>query len=145
MKEWPILVIEADWAAQKPVKAPRPGEPVIPSCITLVAGCIGLDALGKPVSPEWVHRCDLFTRRFCTRGQRVIDREVIRNLILHPRGLFQNAPDGARRCVILNKTDSLERGYDIRTLAGYLEDESPGIQILGTSLCGPRTIVHSGK
>jgi len=145
MKEWPILVIEADGAAGKPIKAPRTGEPVIPSCVNKVAGCIGLDSLGKPVSPEWVHRCDLFTKRFCVQGQRTIEPDVLINLITHPQGLFQNAPEGSERWVILNKADCLDAGYDVDTVLRDLKRGISGVHFLAAVLKGIRTVILHGE
>ena len=48
--------MEADGSKMRPVKAPAEHEPVLPSATTLLAPVIGLDAIGVPVAPRWVHR-----------------------------------------------------------------------------------------
>jgi len=142
MEQWPILVIEADGAAGKPIKAPRTGEPVIPGCVNKVLGCIGLDALGKPLSPQWVHRCDLFRERFCSPGQEYIEPEMIKNLIIHPGGLFQNTPADSEKWVILNKRDCLAAGYDPVTLLKDLRKELRGVHFLVLSLYHKQVVIY---
>ena len=132
--DWPILVIEADGAAGKPVKAPREGEPVIPESINRVVGCIGLDALGKEISPSWVHRPELFRERFCKKQQDRIDQECLLELIYHPDGLFRNTPAGAVRTVILNKTDRLDSAFNLEELLEMLRGEMPYLSILAVTL-----------
>jgi len=143
LREWPILVIEADGAAGRPLKAPRDGEPVIPSCVNKTAGCIGLDSLGKPLSSEWVHRCDLFRERFCRQDQEFIDSDVLIRLILHPQGLFQNAPPESERWVILNKTDRLSAEFSLKDLLIHLRKEVPGVRFLALSLLERKTVIYN--
>ncbi|MDA3958142.1 selenium cofactor biosynthesis protein YqeC [Oceanispirochaeta sp.] len=134
LEVWPILVIEADGAAGRPVKAPREGEPVIPGSVNRVLGCIGLDALGKKIESPWVHCSDLFQKRFCRREQKRVDPECLLELIRHPEGLFQNAPKGAEKTVVFNKTDCLDSRYEIDLLLDRFRQEIPSINFLGVSL-----------
>ena len=55
-----FILVEADGAKRKPIKAPADYEPVIPKSTTAVIGVIGLDCLGKPVSEDIIHRCEIF-------------------------------------------------------------------------------------
>ena len=47
-----IIIIEADGAAGRPVKAPRESEPVIPTRTTLVVAILGVDGVGKELNEE---------------------------------------------------------------------------------------------
>ena len=49
------LLIEADGAHRKPLKAPVAYEPVIPPYMGMIAVVAGLSGLGKPLSAETVH------------------------------------------------------------------------------------------
>ena len=103
-----VILVEADGAARKPVKAPNENEPVYPASVDLVIGVIGADCLGQPVSEELVHRPELFRRVTGAKtGEPVTARHLV-NLISHPDGLFRHAPAGAPRVVFLNKYDTMD-------------------------------------
>jgi len=53
------ILVEADGAAGRPLKAHRPWEPVIPPCSDLTVCLVGASGLGKPVS-EACHCPELF-------------------------------------------------------------------------------------
>lgn len=98
-----ILLIEADGAGGRPIKAPAEHEPVIPHGCTHVIGIIGMDAYGQPMNDTHVHRLECFLE--ITRGAqgRQIDREALKKLIGSPKGLFKNVPSSASRILLLNK------------------------------------------
>lgn len=104
-----VILVEADGAKRKPIKAPADYEPVLPSATTMVMGCIGLDAMGVPVEERHVHREHLFARVTGTRPGDRIDAATIARLIVSPDGLFRAAPPGAARLVLLNKADDDDR------------------------------------
>ena len=55
------LIVEADGAAGRPLKAHRSFEPVIPACTDLTVGIVGASGIGKPVS-EACHCPELFAQ-----------------------------------------------------------------------------------
>ena len=59
LREADHLIVEADGAAGRPLKAHRPWEPVIPACTDLAVCLAGASGLGRPVS-EACHCPDLF-------------------------------------------------------------------------------------
>ncbi|MFP5222446.1 MAG: selenium cofactor biosynthesis protein YqeC [Acidobacteriota bacterium] len=99
------VLVEADGAAGRPIKAPEAHEPVIPVCSDLVVGVIGLDALGKPADAATVHRLEAFLRvTGLSRGE-CIGEPALKALAAHPEGLFKGAPEKARRVAFHNKAD----------------------------------------
>ena len=48
------ILVEADGAAGKPLKAPDPHEPVIPESTAKIIGILGLDGVGKPLDSSSV-------------------------------------------------------------------------------------------
>ena len=51
-----LIAIEGDGSRRRPVKAPAPHEPVIPSCTTHLVPVAGLDGLGLPLDEPYLHR-----------------------------------------------------------------------------------------
>ncbi len=133
-REIDYLINEADGAAGRPVKAPREGEPVIPSCTTLVVALLGVDGLGVELREENVFRCErvsLITG--VPAGGRMTD-EAMAVLFNHSDGVFRGTPTSSRRAVFLNKVD-ISNGVDrARRIAGkILVNKDPRIErvILG--------------
>jgi len=55
------IIIEADGAARKPIKAPNATEPVIPPNTTLVIAIVGIDALNKELNSENAFRPEIIS------------------------------------------------------------------------------------
>ena len=102
------IIVEADGAARKPVKAPNDTEPVYPAVLDLIIGVVGLDSLGKPVSNSIVHRPELFRAVTGTADSEPISARHIAALISHENGLFRHAPQGIPKVVFLNKCDTMD-------------------------------------
>ncbi len=102
------IVVEADGANRKPVKAPNATEPVYPNDTRIVIGVIGLDCLGKPVIDEFVHRPACFADVTQAKQGDIITPGHLLRLISHPHGLFKGAPLNASRIVFLNKYDTID-------------------------------------
>ena len=101
---WDAVLVEADGARRLPVKAPGPGEPVLPPDAGLVVvGVVGLDCLGRPMDERTVHRPERFAAVTGCRPGAAIGWEHLAALALHPEGLFKGA--GPRRLLLLNKFD----------------------------------------
>ena len=102
------IIVEADGAARKPVKAPNETEPVYPASVHITIGVIGLDCLAQPVNEAYVHRASLFSRvTGAAFGEPIASQHIIR-LIRHPEGLFRHVPDAAPKVVFLNKCDIMD-------------------------------------
>lgn len=114
------LLVEADGAAGRPIKAPAPHEPVIPSCATVVVAVIGLDALGAPLDTEHVHRPERVAALTGLVPGEPLTAEAIALLATHPEGLAKGAPPGARIEYVLNKVDGPQDVSRARVLASAL-------------------------
>jgi probable selenium-dependent hydroxylase accessory protein YqeC len=107
LDEIDFLIVEADGAAGHPVKAPREGEPVIPSNTTLTVALLGVDGLGVELREENVFRSERVSQLTgLSRGSRMTE-EAMAVLISHADGIFKGAPDSSRIVVFLNKVDIL--------------------------------------
>jgi len=121
------LIIEADGAAGRPVKAPAAHEPVIPSSATMVIAVIGLEAMGRPLDPEIVFRPGLFREITGLEDGETITPAALARVFQSPNGLFKGTPDAARRIAFLNKLDLLASEEEGKTLAQLLlrDPQSP--------------------
>jgi probable selenium-dependent hydroxylase accessory protein YqeC len=109
-----FILIEADGAKNKPIKAMASHEPVVSKYSTKTFGIMGMDCLGKPIE-SIVHRPELFVDIVGKDFQQKVDQKDVVKIVLHPRGLFKAAIGD--KILILNKVgdrDMLMKGYSIR-------------------------------
>jgi len=123
LEEIDFLIVEADGAAGHPVKAPREGEPVIPSNTTLTVGLSGVDGLGLELREENVFRSERVSQLTgLSQGSRMTE-EAMAVLITHADGIFKGAPDSSRIVVFLNKVDILDGLEKAERIAGRILDQ----------------------
>ncbi len=140
------VIVEADGAAGRPVKAPRKWEPVIPTATTLVVAILGVDGVGKELNEENVFHPEGVSRiTGIPIGEKLTD-EATAVLVVHPEGLFKGAPPSSRVVAFLNKVDipkGLATGKGIakkilekkhpqieRVVLGRLRDERPVAEVI---------------
>ena len=99
------IIVEADGAARRPLKAPALHEPVIPHCTSLVVGVLGLSALGKPLDDETVFRPELVSKiSGLERGMDIVG-DTLGALLTHRQGIFKGTPVAAQKIAFLNQAD----------------------------------------
>ena len=112
----PYVIVEADGAKQRPLKAPSDTEPVIPENTTLVITVTGIDALGCRLNEERVFRSDIAARLLGVSLDSVVSIEAIAALITSPQGIAKGSPPEARVIPFINKMDlekSMLRGRSL--------------------------------
>ncbi|MFC1824264.1 selenium cofactor biosynthesis protein YqeC [Thermodesulfobacteriota bacterium] len=133
------LLVEADGAAGRPLKAPADFEPVIPESVTRVVALVGLEALGQNAGEGIVFRVDLFQQLTGIKpGQKLTPAGIIK-LIEHPNGLYKFSPSSAKKVAFLNKLDLLEDTMPAKELAELmLGDQKLGIErvVIGSLIHG---------
>ncbi|MDI7259853.1 MAG: selenium cofactor biosynthesis protein YqeC [Thermodesulfobacteriota bacterium] len=102
------MIIEADGAAGRPVKAPREAEPVIPSSTTLVVAILGVDGVEKELNDENVFQAERVSRLTGIPVGRKMTEEGMALLMVHPEGLFKGAPSTSKLIAFLNKVEILD-------------------------------------
>ncbi len=140
------IIVEADGAAGRPVKAPRNWEPVIPSSTTLVVAILGVDGVGKELNEENVFQPNLVSKMTgIPVGEKLTD-EAMAVLAVHPEGIFKGAPPSSRVVAFLNKvdiSDGLSKATGIakkimekkhprieRVVLGELKNEPPVAEVI---------------
>lgn len=142
----PSIIIEADGSAQRPLKAPREGEPVIPAASTLVIVVVGLDGCGRPLDEKIVFSVQRFAAITGISPGQPITAGAIADIITHPLGLTKGVSRDARIIVFLNKVDvegGLKAGERVakeifkrkdpridRVILGSLRDRPPFLRML---------------
>jgi probable selenium-dependent hydroxylase accessory protein YqeC len=105
LKGFDAIIIEADGAAGRPVKAPREHEPVIPTSTTLIVAVLGIDGLGMELNEKNVFQPERVSKiTGVPMGEKLTD-EAMAILVIHPEGIFKGAPSSARVVAFLNKVD----------------------------------------
>lgn len=100
------LLIEADGARQKSLKAPASHEPVIPDFANTIIVIAGLKGLNKPLGDEAVHRPVQFSKISNLEIGEPVTIEALAKVLTHPAGGLKNIPINARRIALLNQADS---------------------------------------
>lgn len=104
-EDWDMVLVEADGARHRPIKAPADHEPVIPHGSDMVCAVVGLDCVGAPLDDDHAFRPELLEAvTGLPQGQR-IEASTIAALCAAPRGCFKGTPAGALRVLVLNKAD----------------------------------------
>lgn len=103
------ILVEADGAARRPLKAHAGHEPVIPPTTTVLLAVAGLEVLGEPLSEELVFRSELAGKLMGLAEGETITESALARLLAHPLGPFKGAPPQARRFIFLNKADDPKR------------------------------------
>ena len=120
------IIVEADGAAQRPLKAPAAHEPVIPSRSSLVIGVVGLDSVGKTLSEKNVFRPELFSKiTGIPLGSRVT-AESIAKAAIHKNGVMKGSPEGAKQILFLNKADIPKGKAHARNILKSIKKFGPG-------------------
>ena len=121
------ILVEADGARKKPIKAPAGYEPCIPKKTTIVLGLIGIDAVGKTLNEENFHRVDIFIREKGFIANSIINTDMVTTLINWEQGLFKNVMPGARKILVINKIDNLQRQNAAKEIAHKLLNQKTGV------------------
>ena len=138
------VLVEADGARRRSLKAPAAHEPVIPETTTIVVAIAGLDAIGGRVG-DVAHRPE----RVVALTGRTLDDLVapvdIARILSHPDGGLRNVPDGARVVVALTKIGTEPAPATVSEIASQLQDESQIDRVVafaiepGRAIHGPRS------
>ena len=100
------IIIEADGAKTKWLKAPKPHEPVIPTNTVTTIAVVNMQVLGKPLTENYVHRIEEVQAIMeISLGDRITPEGVAR-LLGHENGIFQYAQ--GKRIVFCTGCDTVD-------------------------------------
>jgi len=110
------IVVEADGAAHRPLKAPNSTEPVIPFNTSLVIPVVGVDAVGCRLTEKDVFRPEIVSSLLGLQLGEVISSDDIAYLVTHQQGIIKGSPERAKIVPFINKMDlnkDLSKGRDL--------------------------------
>jgi probable selenium-dependent hydroxylase accessory protein YqeC len=103
------VVVEADGSRQRPLTAPNPFEPVVPSRTTVLVACVGSAALGRVIADQCHRPLRIAAIAGCSPYDRLTPERLAR-LLSSGRGLQKDQPAAARFAVVISnvtRTDEL--------------------------------------
>lgn len=112
------VIVEADGARQRPLTAPGPLEPVVPSLTTMLVACVGADALGRVIADQCHRPMRVAAVAGCSPYQRLTP-ERLATLLLSDRGLMKGRPETARFAVVVTNVGPVEQSF-VEELVGII-------------------------
>jgi probable selenium-dependent hydroxylase accessory protein YqeC len=141
-----VLLIEADGAAGRPVKAPREQEPVISPDTTLVVAILGMDGVDAELNEQNVFQPERVSKLTGLRLGDKMTAESLAVVMTHSEGIFKGTPASSRVICFLNKADrkgGIDKGREVakkilekkhpqieRVVLGQLKKDPPVLEIL---------------
>lgn len=128
------IIVEADGARQKPLKASNSHEPVVPGGTTYLVLVTGLDAVGKPLDDKYVHRANLFSENTGLRLGGTIEERFVAASIAIEIEKADTLGHPFFNIVFLNKADTPDREVSGKKIADFLQTNKNIDRIITASL-----------
>ena len=132
-----FILVEADGAKGRALKAPASFEPQVPERTTCVAVVAGVDVLGRPLTEEYVHRYHIAAE---LSGQGVgtpVTANTILSIFKYYRFLLKKLSSGIRVIPVLNRADDKNSQHKAKNIARVLLPEVGRVLITSTLLQEP--------
>ena len=128
------IIVEADGAKQRPLKASGPNEPVIPKNTTHLILVTGLDAVGKTLDDSSVHRSKIFSDNTGVSMGEFINEQSIAASINFEIKKAESFCHPSLNFVLLNKADTLHRKAAGKKITKLLKNNKKIEKIITISL-----------
>jgi len=122
-----FIVIEADGAARRSLKACASHEPVVPLFSDRVVALIGLDVVARPLAEEWVFRSTICSRNTGLELMQPVTEAVIASIMLHDMSSIAVTGQETLKIAFLNKANTAEALHAGKMIAALLQKEGRGI------------------
>ena len=103
-----LLLIKADGARSRFIKAPAAHEPPLPDCVDCVIPVVSAKVIGQKLSERNAHRPELVTRVAGVNKNEVIKPVHVARLLASPEGSLKNTGP-AKVIPLINMVDNSER------------------------------------
>jgi probable selenium-dependent hydroxylase accessory protein YqeC len=98
-----VVLVEADGSRRRPIKGTADHEPALPTAATLVVAIANVQALGKPVDDEHVHRPEVFSELTGIGQGQSITPGAFATAIA--RGSLARVPQETRKAALITGVD----------------------------------------
>lgn len=122
-----FILIEADGAARRSLKACAPHEPVVPGFSNRIVSFVGLDVVGRPLTEDWVFRSDLFSRITGLPLAHPVAEPSIVAALLHDISSITSVDKETLKIAFLNKADDHKARVAGDRVASLLEERGKGL------------------
>ena len=126
------VVVEADGARRRPLTAPGPLEPVVPSLTTMVVASVGADALGRVIADQCHRPMRVAALAGCSPYQRLTPARLAA-VLLSDRGLAKSRPADARYSIVVHSVAAAEQSF-VDELVDVIDGRAPVIAVARAQL-----------
>ncbi len=137
-----VILVEADGARHRALKAPAAHEPVLPASTTILVPMADLAVLGKPLTEEHVHRPGLVAGLTGAALGQPVTVEMIATVLSHPQGGLKGLPEQARAIPILNHRAEDRPLDDARQIAHLVLQNKRIERVIIASLRAPEPVLE---
>jgi len=134
------IIVEADGAAGKALKAPSAHEPVIPACTKRLVAMVGLNGVGQPLTERLVFRHAHFARLTGLRLGSNVTAVAIADVLVRNEGLFKGSFPEAMRIAFLNQADvgeNFSKGQRVARILSRRKNTGLARVVIGQILFAP--------
>lgn len=132
------IIVEADGAKGKPLKASDIHEPVVPGSTTHLIHVSGLDGLGNPLDETWVHRAPLFSANTgLALGAAIDETAMAASAAQEIQKAEAMSSLSVKKFSLLNKADDPSRQRSGEKIAEFLQARQNLDQIVMVCLLDP--------
>ncbi len=115
------VIMEADGARHRAIKAPAEYEPVVPSETNMALLLMSAEAINQPLSEAIAHRPERIAAVTGINVGDVLTPEVVARLVMSDLGALKSIPETARAYLLITHA-TIERREVVLELAGRVRD-----------------------
>ncbi|MBC9985711.1 MULTISPECIES: selenium cofactor biosynthesis protein YqeC [Haloferax] len=136
-----VVLVKADGARSRWLKAPGEDEPQLPDTADLVCPVASVRVVGEPLSDERVHRPELVSDVSGTAVGDAISEWDVAAVLSNDRGGMKGVPETARVVPVLNMVDDERLAETAAEIAGWLGEHPRVDRVVATSLAADEPVV----
>lgn len=135
------VLVKADGARMREFKAPGEREPQLPECADTVLPIASVQAVGRPLDEETVHRPERVAEITGRAVGETIEPEDVAAVLASPDGGFRGVPDGATVIPVLNKVDDEALADVARSVAERVVSDSAAPRVVLAQMTADEPLV----
>ncbi len=124
-----VVIVEADGARHRMIKAPAEHEPVIPLHTNVALLLMNAEAIHKPLDENTAHRPEVIARVTGIRIGDILSPAVIAELMTSEQGALKHIPQTATTYLLITHTSMAPKG-SISELADLVQHTTRKVRVL---------------